>query len=250
MLPRDADRRDDLRVVLAVAFLSLGVWVIAWLLGTASLGLVMSAFIAATVTAGASLLLASPLQRWCTSSGIEFDTRTSRRSVVAAAAVISSSAVVFAPIEPTLAAWLFLVPLALWAAVVDFRTGRIPSPLTYWAGGGTLVLLTVVSAVEQNWSALLRTLLAAAASSLVLFTLAVFTGGGIGMGDVRLVFSLGAVLGYFSWQWAAAGLIVPLLLMFPVAVVRMVRERGSASSGIAAAPYMVAACVLLTACAA
>ena len=68
------------------------------------------------------------------------------------------------------------------------------------------------------------------------------------MGDVRLSLSLGVVLGYQGWSSVGAGLILPILVLFPVAVGTIIHRRitgsTSASREIAAGPGLVAGCAL------
>ena len=71
---------------------------------------------------------------------------------------------------------------------------------------------------------------------------------GVGLGDVRLSLSLGFVLGYQGVPSVVAGLIWPVIVLFPVAIGAIIHRRITRSTEtareIAAGPGLVAGCAL------
>ncbi len=70
----------------------------------------------------------------------------------------------------------------------------------------------------------------------------------MGLGDVRLSLSLGFVLGYQGWPSVVAGLIWPVIVLFPVVIGTIIHRRITRSTEtareIAAGPGLVAGCAL------
>ncbi|OLT32967.1 hypothetical protein BJF84_24435 [Rhodococcus sp. CUA-806] len=139
------------------------------------------------------------------------------------------------------AAWLFLAVLAPWIVWIDLRVQRIPTTLAYLAAGGTAATTIVTGVVDDTGEAIVRALAAGAAAGATLFVLAVLLRGGIGLGDARLVVSLGMVLGYAGWVTLPAALIFAILAAFVGVVlartIRMIRSE-PAQSHIALGPFL------------
>lgn len=241
-------RRACVRLPLTAA-LAIFSWSIARASADSLVTMVAGTVVVGLASAIAALLLAQPVDQWCIESEIDFAGNRSWRRALAAASAVIGGAAVWVSEQPSVVAWVFLLPLGLWAAAIDTRTSRIPAPLTYWAAAGTISLLLLASIVSDDPSAFFRAIAVAAASTTIMFGLAVATNGGIGMADVRLAFSLSAPLGYLSWELFIPGLVLPVLLMFPVAIARLVRG-ADRSEGMAAGPYMIVACATLLALAA
>lgn len=129
--------------------------------------------------------------------------------------------------------WLALLGSAL--LLIDSAVQRLPDALTLPAAAGTLTLLTVASAHHEHGS--LGRALAAAAASGVLFTLLAL--GGMGMGDAKLAVSLGALLGWRSWQAAWAGLVLAFALGALFAVFLLLVQRRSRKSTLAFGPALI-----------
>jgi leader peptidase (prepilin peptidase)/N-methyltransferase len=66
----------------------------------------------------------------------------------------------------------------------------------------------------------------------------------MGMGDVKLAFILGAVLGYLSWSAFAVGAFGGFLLGSLGGILLLATGRGSRKSAIPFGPYMIAATLL------
>lgn len=115
-------------------------------------------------------------------------------------------------------------------ALIDAKVNRLPNVLTLPAFAGVIVLLGGAS-VSGEQGSLLRSLAAAAVLGAVFFLM---TFGGIGLGDVKLAPTLGALLGWHSW----AGLFLGTFAMFALgAVVNL--GRGHMHGRVAFGPYMI-----------
>ncbi|MGG2463805.1 prepilin peptidase [Streptomyces sp. RGM 3693] len=140
--------------------------------------------------------------------------------------------------------WVAALGTAL--LLIDSAVQRLPDALTMPTTVGTLVLL-VAAATHHESGSLVRAVSVAAAAG-VLFTL--FALGGMGLGDAKVAVSIGALLGWRSWQAAWLGLVVSFLLAAAVATVLLVTRRGHRKSTLAFGPFLIigalAAAVLTT----
>lgn len=100
------------------------------------------------------------------------------------------------PVLQTLAlCWFATFATAL--ALIDAAVKRLPDKLTAPAFAGTAALLSAAAIQRGQSDTALRLLLAAAALATAYLILALTAS--IGLGDVKLAPTLGAVLGYFGW---------------------------------------------------
>lgn len=119
--------------------------------------------------------------------------------------------------------------------LVDSAVQRLPNVLTLPAGVGALVLLTAAAAAGEPGS--LSRAVAVAAAAGALFTAAAL--GGMGLGDAKLAVSLGALLGWRSWQAALVALVTSYLLGAVVAIGLLVAGRRHRKSQLAFGPFLI-----------
>ncbi|MEV7381927.1 A24 family peptidase [Streptomyces lydicus] len=119
--------------------------------------------------------------------------------------------------------------------LIDSAVQRLPNVLTLHAGAGTLVLLTAAAAAGEHGS--LSRAVAVAAAAGALFTAAAL--GGMGLGDAKLAVSLGALLGWHSWQAALVALVTSYFLGAVVAIVLLVTGRQHRKSHLAFGPFLI-----------
>ncbi|UYQ60029.1 A24 family peptidase [Streptomyces peucetius] len=124
--------------------------------------------------------------------------------------------------------WIAACGTAL--ALIDAKVHRLPNVLTLPAFVGTIGLLAGAT-VNGEQGSLTRSL-AAAASLGAGFLLMTF--GGIGLGDVKLAPTLGALLGWNSWTALFLGTLAMFLLAAAVNLLQR-RFRGRVPFG----PYMI-----------
>ncbi|MCB5910376.1 prepilin peptidase [Streptomyces pinistramenti] len=128
--------------------------------------------------------------------------------------------------------WIALLGSAL--LLIDSAVHRLPDALTLPAAVGTLALLTLAASRGEHGS--LPRALAVATAAGALFVL--FALGGMGLGDAKLAVSLGALLGWHSWQAAILALVLSYLLGAMVAVVLLIRRRHRKST-LAFGPFLI-----------
>lgn len=133
--------------------------------------------------------------------------------------------------------WLVMVPLI----AVDLEAKRLPDRLNFGALVISLVGLASWGVTSGDWDAIGRAVLAAIAVTAFHLVLAVFTGGrGMGLGDVKLVPTLGLLLGALSWTHLIAGILAGYLLALAITLGgAMVRGRRP-DKEIPFGPYLIA----------
>ena len=104
-----------------------------------------------------------------------------------------------------LAALAWLALLAVPLAFIDAAVRRLPDPLTASAGAGTVALLAVAAFTGHQPGHLGRAAIGAAALACFYLALSVIRPGGMGLGDAKLAASVGAALGWISWQALSTG---------------------------------------------
>lgn len=133
------------------------------------------------------------------------------------------------------AAQYWIAFLGAGLLLIDSAVQRLPNLLTLTSALGTLVLLTAASAHHEGGSLLRAVAVAAAAGGL--FTVLALCG--MGLGDAKLAISLGAVLGWRSWQAAVLALVLTYLLGATVAVLLLLTRRGHRKSTLAFGPFLI-----------
>jgi leader peptidase (prepilin peptidase)/N-methyltransferase len=114
---------------------------------------------------------------------------------------------------------------------IDVRCLRLPDPVV----GALAVVVAVPPAVRGPLAASGAAVAAAAVVGSAYLMLAIVSGGGLGLGDVKLAAALALGLGFHGWPAVALGAVLPYLLIGPVALVlvlgRRVRRRAALPFG-------------------
>ncbi|MFF0299003.1 prepilin peptidase [Kitasatospora sp. NPDC004614] len=131
-----------------------------------------------------------------------------------------------------LLAWVALFGVAL--GFVDAAVKRLPDALTLPLLAGTALLVPLADHRPEVW---LRCALAAGALGGVFLLLALFAP--MGLGDVKLAPSLGAVLGLAGWRTFYAGLLYMWLIAALWAVALLVLRRAGRRTELAFGPAML-----------
>ncbi|MFF7234275.1 prepilin peptidase [Streptomyces sioyaensis] len=126
-------------------------------------------------------------------------------------------------------------PAAAPVDPIDSAVQRLPNVLTLHAGAGILVLLTAAAAAGEPGS--LSRAVAVAAAAGALFTATAL--GGMGLGDAKLAVSLGALLGWHSWQAALAALVTSYFLGAVVTIGLILTGRQHRKSHLAFGPFLI-----------
>lgn len=120
-------------------------------------------------------------------------------------------------------ALIVLCPLAAAAAIIDFRTHRIPTWHAVVSGLVALSACIVLAVVGRSWTPLIAGL--AAGAVVGIFFLALWRFTGLGLGDVRLATALAPITGMLGWQTVVAFVVLTHLLAVPFALWALARRR-------------------------
>jgi leader peptidase (prepilin peptidase)/N-methyltransferase len=161
-----------------------------------------------------------------------------RIGIVAGLAAVALGAVAGAVgAEAQLPAYLWLAGVGVTLAVIDIETLRLPDRLTLPSYPVGLVLL----AIPADWSALGRAVLAAAITGGAAFLLALLApGGGLGLGDVKLLGLLGLFLGWLGWGVLVLGVALGFVLGAVVAAGMLASRRAGLRDHLAFGPWLIA----------
>jgi leader peptidase (prepilin peptidase)/N-methyltransferase len=105
-----------------------------------------------------------------------------------------------------LPAYLVLAAGLVALSAIDLELYILPNRIIYPLGIIGAPLLAFASAVEGDWSAFVRAIIAAAVAFTFFLVVHLVSPRGMGFGDVRLSFVLGLFLGWLGWGELAGGL--------------------------------------------
>jgi leader peptidase (prepilin peptidase) / N-methyltransferase len=146
---------------------------------------------------------------------------------------------------------LVLLPTAMLGillAGVDLRCLRLPDPLVLALALGTVPLLSVGAFVAGDPGRLGRAFLAAALSGTIYLVVALLPGGGLGLGDVKLMAVLGFILGFAGWPALVVGLVAPHLINGPVAIALLLTRRAKRGTALPLGPALLAGALIGLTC--
>lgn len=147
--------------------------------------------------------------------------------------------------EPELPAYLWLAAVGVTLSVIDLDCLRLPDRLTLPSYPVGLALLAVASAAGGDWGALGRAVLAAVAVGGAALLLALAApGGGLGLGDVKLLGLLGLYLGWLGWGHVAVGVALGFGIGAAAAVVLLALRRAGLKDHVAFGQWLIAGALL------
>jgi leader peptidase (prepilin peptidase) / N-methyltransferase len=150
-------------------------------------------------------------------------------------------------LRPATAALAWAAGAAVVLGAVDLLSHRLPDRVTYPAYAVCAAALLVDAAVLGTWGALVRGLLAAAASFAIGALAAVLSPEGFGFGDVKLLGLLGLVLGWFGWGVLLTGVFLGLLTGALVSLLLLATRRAGWRTAIPFGPPLLTGAVLVLA---
>ena len=212
------------------------------MLDTAAAGSASLLFIAGIGLAGACLgLLADAVVRRALPqlAGVA----TARLGITTAAASFLVSALLawrFGT-APEVPAYVLLGTLAVQLARIDIVHHLLPNRLIGPLLGGGLVLLAFAAVVQGTAGDLVRGLAGSAILFVSYLILALTSGNGLGMGDVKLAAPLGLYLGYLGWSQLFYGGAFAFVAGGVVSTVVLLRNRRNKPKEVAYGPSMLAA---------
>ncbi|GAA2147079.1 hypothetical protein GCM10009825_41190 [Arthrobacter humicola] len=143
--------------------------------------------------------------------------------------------------SPELPAYIALAVAGVQLARVDFIHHLLPNRMVLPLLGAGLVLLGAAAGVSGEVGNLLRGI----AGALILFVLYLFlaltSGNGLGMGDVKLAAPLGLYLGYLGWSHLFYGGAVGFVAGGVASTVLVLKNRGNKPKEVPYGPSMLAA---------
>ncbi|SEC69874.1 leader peptidase (prepilin peptidase) / N-methyltransferase [Streptomyces sp. 2131.1] len=146
--------------------------------------------------------------------------------------------------RPELAVWLVLAPVGVLLASIDHRVHRLPDMLTLPAAGAAAVLLGLAALLPEHAGSWLSALLGGLVLGGFYLLLFLVNPDGMGLGDVKLALSLGAVLGWYGWAVVFAGGFAGFLFGAGYGLALVVLRRAGRKTGIPFGPFMIAGAFL------
>jgi leader peptidase (prepilin peptidase) / N-methyltransferase len=111
-----------------------------------------------------------------------------------------------------LLAWLYVAVVGVLLAWIDWRTRLLPTRIIAPSYAVVAMLLLLASAVDQDWTAMLRAALGWALGGGTFLVMWVIYPKGLGYGDVRLAGLLAMALAWVGWPEFAVGMYAGFLL--------------------------------------
>ena len=139
----------------------------------------------------------------------------------------------------------FALPLVAFAVatvpliVIDLREHRLPNRITLPLLPTLIALLAIASWGTGEWDRFSRSVLAALALFAVYLVLHLIYPAGMGLGDVKLAPSIGALLGWLSWDAVLLGAFAAFVLSAVVSVILLLTRRATLKTAIAFGPFML-----------
>lgn len=142
---------------------------------------------------------------------------------------------VAALVAVAVAAWLVA---GVRLAVIDLRTGRLPTRLIWPTAGIVWLFYAAASLIEAEPGGLIGAAVGAAVCGAIMAAVHFIHPPGMGFGDVRLSVLNGLLCGWWGWEVALWGLAAGFVLAVPEALVVLVRHGRGASRPLG--PYLLA----------
>jgi leader peptidase (prepilin peptidase)/N-methyltransferase len=160
-------------------------------------------------------------------------------------AVVSAVGVLVAHGRPQLGLVLWAGVLGVGLSAVDLKHHRLPDALTLPAIPISLAAVALTGWLAPDSGSVPRALFGGAVLGAIFGLLAFLTPRNMGWGDVKLVVSVGILLGFVSWAAVLLGLIVAFLLGALVSIAGIVVRRWNLKSAIPFGPSLLAGCWLV-----
>ena len=138
-----------------------------------------------------------------------------------------------------LPAYLVFGGVAVALTFIDIDTHTLPNAIVLPSYPVVLALLAMASALEGDWWALVRAVIAGVALWVFYFTLAVAWPGGMGFGDVKLAGVVGMVLGWLGWGCVVVGGFGAFIFGGLAAAVLMALGRVGRKDGVPFGPWLL-----------
>jgi leader peptidase (prepilin peptidase)/N-methyltransferase len=140
---------------------------------------------------------------------------------------------------------LAILAASLPLVIIDIREHRLPNPITYSLSATSLLGTVLASHANGDWERLLIASglnLGITAIGVVLYLLK-----GFGLGDVKLLFAMNQILGYFSPWLVLMGLTIALLTSAGFSLVGVLMGKLKWKDRIAFGPFLILGYAVLAA---
>src|SRR5437763_10045549 len=142
--------------------------------------------------------------------------------------------------DGALPAYLVLTAARLAISIIDLEHFIVPDRITAPLTVSSLVLLGVAAGTDGDWSRYGRSLLGGLAFFAFLLLLNIINPRGMGMGDVKLSFSLGLFLGWLGWGQVFLGGFLSFLLGAVVGVALIATKVKGRKDHVPFGPFLAA----------
>ena len=142
--------------------------------------------------------------------------------------------------DAMLPAVLLVAALGVAMAYIDMREHRLPDWLTYPAFGGAAFALAGAATITGDWASYGRAWAGAIVLTSAFVVLALVRPGELGFGDVKLVASLGMLLGWIGWGHVVLGAFLSFLLGGVFSIVLLSLRRAGRRTAIPFGPFLLA----------
>ncbi len=139
-----------------------------------------------------------------------------------------------------LPAFLVLAAALVAIALIDLEHYIVPNRIVGPVVMVSIALLVVAAAVEGEWGDLARALAGAFAAFGGLLVVHLISPAGMGMGDVKLAFLLGLLLGWINWGHVAVGLFLGFLYGAIIGGALVLTGRRGRKQAVPFAPFLAA----------
>jgi leader peptidase (prepilin peptidase) / N-methyltransferase len=149
-------------------------------------------------------------------------------------------------LSPELPAVLAFIFGGVLLSVIDWRIHRLPTRLVYYTLTGVAAGLVFASLVEWDWKPAITAIIGSVAWASAFFAIYLVSSRMLGMrvlglGDVRLAFVLGALLGWYGLSYVLYGALVGHLLAILIGVGLTVHRRKVVSTLAFGPPLLIGA---------
>lgn len=143
-------------------------------------------------------------------------------------------------------AYAYLAALSVTLTVIDIRHKVLPNALTLTGYPIMLALLAIPAALQDDWSAWMRSALGSVLTLGIFTAMAVIASRSFGMGDAKLAGVLAMPLTWSSWTHTLVAMAGAFLLSALVSVVLLLARRVNRYSLIPFGPFLIASTWLVT----
>lgn len=130
--------------------------------------------------------------------------------------------------------------LSIALTLIDIDTMRLPDAILL---PGTITLtvgIAIISAVNADYSSLVRAVLAGLIMTVIYGAVWFFSGGrGLGFGDVKMAFMLGIMTGFFSWEAAIIGFLAAWMTGGFYAIFAVITGKAKKGTHIPFGPFLL-----------